>query len=51
VLDFYDVGKGAKERNVPGSDTVVDALSPLFEQENDAATVPPTTDGGGNPTV
>lgn len=49
--DFYDVAKRAALRNVPGADTVVDALSPLFERENAAATVPPTTDGGGNPTV
>jgi len=51
MRDFYNGGKRARERNVPGADTVVDALSPLFEQENDATPVPPTTDGGGNPTV
>ena len=51
MRDFYDVAKRAALRNVPGADTVVDALSPLFELENAAAAVPPTTDGGGNPTV
>lgn len=51
MLQFYNVAKRAVLSNVPGADTVVDALAPLFERENAAATVPPTTDGGGNPTV
>lgn len=51
MRDFYDVAKRAAERNVPGADSVVDALSPLFERANPGATVPPVTDGGSNPTV
>lgn len=51
MRDFYDVGKRAAERNVPGADTVVDALSPLFERENEASVVPLTANGGGNVTV
>lgn len=42
MRDFYDVAERATERNVPGADTVVDALSPLFKQANDAAPTTPT---------
>ena len=40
MLDFYDVAKRAAERNVPGADTVVDALSPLFDRINEAPVLP-----------
>ncbi len=40
VLDFYNTAKRAAERNVPGSNTAVDALSPLFEQANNVAQQP-----------
>lgn len=41
MLEFYNIAKRAAKSNVPGADTVVDALSPLFEQENEAAPNPP----------
>lgn len=50
MRDFYHMAKRAVERNVPGADSVVDALAPLFEQTNEPAALPTTT-GNGNPTV
>jgi hypothetical protein len=40
MRDFYHMGKRAIERNVPGADTVVDALSPLFDRINEAPVLP-----------
>lgn len=40
MRDFYDVARRAAERNVPGADTVVDALSPLFEVTNQQPPLP-----------
>lgn len=40
MRDFYDVGERAIERNVPGADTVVDALSPLFAVTNEQPPLP-----------
>lgn len=45
MRDFYDVAKRGAERNVPGADSVVDALSPLFEVTN--PTPPMPTGGNG----
>lgn len=42
MREFYLAAQRARERNVPGADTVVDALSPLFTQENEAPPAPPT---------
>lgn len=40
MRDFYNVGERAVERNVPGADTVVDALSPLFAVTNEQPPLP-----------
>jgi hypothetical protein len=43
MRDFYHMAQRAIERNVPGADTVVDELSPLFDQANVVAPSAPAT--------
>ena len=43
MRDFYHMAQRAIERNVPGADTVVDELSPLFDQVNGVAPNAPAT--------
>lgn len=40
MRDFYDVGKRGAERNVPGADSIVDELSPLFNAANPTPPLP-----------
>lgn len=40
MRDYYHTAQRGAERNVPGADTVVDSLAPLFEQTNTAAPAP-----------
>jgi hypothetical protein len=39
-LEFYNSASRAKEKNVPGADTVYNDLQPLFEQEDNSAPLP-----------
>ncbi|MBI1225188.1 MAG: hypothetical protein GC192_08095 [Bacteroidetes bacterium] len=43
MRDFYHMAQRAAERNVPGADSVVDELSPLFDQVNGIAPGVPVT--------
>ncbi len=40
MLDFYNTAKRGADRNVPGANSVVDELSPLFEQDSNTPSVP-----------
>ncbi len=42
MREFYEVAKRAQNKNTPGADTVVEALSPLFEGQGDTTAPTPT---------